>query len=187
MEVFEAISGRRTVKAFAGPALTPEELAPLFDAARWAPNHKLTQPWRFRVLGDSSRDALKAAAAEVAIGHAPDGSDAKLIGAVAAKKLDRAPTLVAVSCVRNADPVLEAEDFAASAVASYIVLLSAHASGFAGYWRTPEVLRDNRGTEALGIGAEEDVLGLLYLGRSDGPLPPAPERESAGGYVSFLD
>lgn len=187
MEVFDAISGRRTVKAFTGPPLTPEELEPLFDAARWAPNHKLTEPWRFRVLGDASRSALKLAAAGVATAHAPEGADAELIGAVAAKKIDRAPTLVAVSCVRNADPVLEAEDFAATAVASYIVLLAAHAQGLAGYWRTPEVLRDNAGTEALGIGPEEDVLGLLYLGRPDGPLPPAPDRGASAEFVSYLD
>jgi nitroreductase len=187
MEVFEAIAGRRTVKAFSGPSLTPEEIEPLFDAARWAPNHKLTEPWRFRVLGDASRAALKAAAAAVAVASAPEGADAQLIGAVAAKKLDRAPTLVAVSCVRNADPVLEAEDLAATAVASYIVLLTAHASGFAGYWRTPEVLRDNAGTRALGIGHEEDVLGLLYLGRPGGELPPAPERASSANFVSYLD
>jgi nitroreductase len=187
MEVFEAIASRRTVKAFSGPPLTPEELEPLFDAARWAPNHKLTEPWRFRVLGDASRSALKIAAAGVAAAHAPEGADEKLIGAVAAKKLDRAPTLVAVSCVRNADPVLEAEDFAASAVASYIVLLTAHANGFAGYWRTPEVLRDNSGTEALGIGPAEDVLGLLYLGRPEGDLPPAPNRADSTSFVSYLD
>src|SRR5438045_216421 len=131
MEVFEAIAGRRTVKSFTGPALTPKELEPLFDAARWAPNHKLTEPWRFRVLGDASRSELKIAAARVAAAHAPEGADVELIGAVAAKKIDRAPTLVAVSCVRNADPVLGAEDFAAAAVASYIVLLAAHAQGLA--------------------------------------------------------
>jgi nitroreductase len=187
MEVFEAIAGRRTVKAFTGPALTPKELEPLFDAARWAPNHKLTEPWRFRVLGEASRSALKIAAAGVAAAHAPEGADAELIGAVAAKKIDRAPTLVAVSCVRNADPVLEAEDLAATAVASYIVLLTAHANGFAGYWRTPEVLRDNSGTAALGIGHEEDVLGLLYLGRPDGVLPPPPNRTGSDSFVSYLD
>lgn len=187
MEVFEAIAGRRTVKAFTGPALTPAELEPLFDAARWAPNHKLTEPWRFRVVGEATRSALKIAAAGVAVAHAPDGSDAELIGAVAAKKLDRAPTLIAVSCVRNADPVLEAEDFAATAVASYIVLLAAHARGLAGYWRTPEVLRDNAGTEALGIGPEEDVLGLLYLGRPEGTLPSPPNRAGPESFVSYLD
>lgn len=187
MDVFEAITGRRTVKAFDGPPLTREELSPLFDAARWAPNHKLTQPWRFRVLGEQSRAALKSAAAEVAVDDAPDGSDAALIGAVAAKKLDRAPTLVAVSCVRNADPVLEAEDFAATAIAAYIVLLTAHASGLAGYWRSPAVLRDNRGTEVLGIGPEEDVLGLLHLGRAQGGAPAPPERAEAMEFVSYLD
>jgi nitroreductase len=186
MEVFEAIAGRRTVKAFSGPALTAEELGPLFDAARWAPNHKLTEPWRFRVLGGESRSALKLAAASVAAAHAPEGSDTELIGAVAAKKLDRAPTLVAVSCVRSADPVLAAEDFAATAVASYIVLLTAHASGFAGYWRTPEVLRDDAGTAALGIGPEEDVVGLLYLGRPGGELPTPPDRASSASFVSYL-
>lgn len=187
MEVFEAIAGRRTVKAFTGPALTPEELEPLFDAARWAPNHKLTEPWRFRVLGESSRAALKIAAAGVAVSNAPDEADAELIGAVAAKKLDRAPTLIAVSCIRSADPVLEAEDFAATAVASYIVLLTAHASGFAGYWRTPEVLRENSGTRALGIGAEEDVLGLLHLGRPQGTLPAPPVRAASASFVSYLE
>jgi hypothetical protein len=48
-------------------------------------------------------------------------------------------------------------------------------------------LRDNSGTEALGIGHEEDVLGLLYLGRPDGALPPAPDRGSSTEFVSFLD
>jgi hypothetical protein len=139
------------------------------------------------VLGEASRSALKIAAAGVAAAHAPEGADAELIGAVAAKKIDRAPTLVAVSCVRNADPVLEAEDLAATAVASYIVLLTAHANGFAGYWRTPEVLRDNSGTAALGIGHEEDVLGLLYLGRPDGVLPPPPNRTGSDSFVSYLD
>lgn len=186
MEVFEAIAGRRTVKAFTGPALTPDELEPLFDAARWAPNHKLTEPWRFRVLGEASRAALKTAAADVAVAHAPEAADAQLVGAVAAKKLDRAPTLVAVSCVRNADPVLEAEDFAATAVASYIVLLAAHANGFAGYWRTPEVLRDNAGTHALGIGPEEDVLGLLHLGRAKGAPPMPPDRADSSSFVTYL-
>lgn len=187
MDVFEAIAGRRTVKAFGPDPLTREQLDELFDAARWAPNHKLTQPWRFRVLGEHSRRALQEVAARVAADGAPEGADRELVGAVAAKKLDRAPTLVTVSSVRNPDPVLDAEDYAATAVAAYIVLLTAHARGFAGYWRTPEVLRDGAGIEAVGIGPEEEVLGLLYLGRPLGETPPQPQRDGSASFVSYLD
>lgn len=187
MDLQQAISSRRTVKAFEPTPLSRQELDELFESARWAPNHKLTQPWRFRVLGDAAKTELKRVAADVAASGAPEGADRALIGAVAAKKLDRAPTLVAVSSVRNPDPILDAEDFAATAVAAYLVLLTAHANGLAGYWRTPEVLRDTAGIEAVGIGADEEVLGLLYLGRPSGDLPPAPARATIDEFVSYLD
>lgn len=175
------------MKAFEPSPLSREQLDELFEAARWAPNHKLTQPWRFRVLGERAKNALKEVAAEVAVRQAPEGSDIELVGAIAAKKLDRAPTLVTVSAVRNPDPVLDAEDYSATAVAAYIVLLAAHAKGLAGYWRTPEVLRDTAGIEAVGIGADEEVLGLLYLGRPTGSAPPAPERAAVEDFVSYLE
>jgi nitroreductase len=65
------------------------------------------------------------------------------------------------------------------------VLLGAHARGLAGYWRTPEVLRTPEGGVAVGVPANERVLGLIHLG------PPrqdreAPERLAPGDYVTFL-
>ena len=103
----------------------------LLDLAQWAPNHNLTFPWRFRVIGPGALERLKEAA-----------------GPEAAPKLDRAPTLVAASCVPGADPVTAEEDLHATAAACYIVLLAAHAQGLAGYWRTPDFLRDPLGSQA---------------------------------------
>ena len=120
MDVEEAIRTRRTHKAYAPDPVDRATLEELLDLARWAPNHHLTNPWRFRVLGPGALGRLKDAA-----------------GPEAAVKLDRAPTLVAVSVVTAADPVEAAEDRDAAAVAAYIVLLAAHARGLAGYWRTP--------------------------------------------------
>lgn len=187
MDVFEAIESRRTVKAFAPNALAQAELEPLFAAARWAPNHKLTEPWRFRVVGSESLTRLKQAAAELAADAAPDGADAEVIGTVAAKKLDRAPTLVVVSSVQNADPTLDDEDRAATAIAAYIVLLTAHARGFVGYWRTPEALRSAAGLAAVGIEPGEHVLGLLHLGHAQGEPPATPARTDTADFVSYLD
>src|SRR5204863_6924434 len=143
MELEEAIRTRRTHKAYGAQPVPRETLEELFELARWAPNHHLTNPWRFRVLGPGALERLKAAA-----------------GPEAAGKLDRAPTLVAVTATQSGeDPVADEEDLLASACAAYIVLLAAHGRGLAGYWRTPEVLRTPEGRDALGIGDREHVLG----------------------------
>lgn len=187
MEVTEAIRSRRTVKAFAPEPLTRDELDELFELARWAPNHGLTGPWRFRVVGPQALTALKHAAAAQACASAPEGADADVIAAATVAKLDRAPTLVAVSAVRSPDPVTVTEDEHATAIAAYIVLLAAHARGLAGYWRTPAVLRDPAGLAALGVPDGETALGLLHLGHAAQPTSTTPAREEPAAYVTYLD
>jgi nitroreductase len=171
VEVEAAIRSRRTHKAYGSEPVDARTLDELLDLARWAPNHHLTNPWRFRVLGPSSLTALKAAADAL-----DPGSGAKL---------DRAPTLVAVSVTQAGDPVADEEDALAGAVAAYIVLLAAHARGLAGYWRTPAVLRSREGRDAVGVPPGERVLGLIHLGPPRQEKEP-PERLPTGEYVTFL-
>jgi nitroreductase len=169
MDVETAIRERRTHKAYAREPLARETIDELLDLARWAPNHHLTNPWRFRVLGPLTLECLKAAA-----------------GPEAAAKLDRAPTLVVCSCVLSGEPVADEEDLHATACAAYIVLLAAHGRGLVGYWRTPEVLRTPAGAAAVGLGPDEHFVALIHLGH---PVQskPAPEREPAAAVVSYLD
>jgi nitroreductase len=168
MEVAEAIRTRRTHKAYRPEPVDRELLEELLELARWAPNHNLTNPWRFRVVGPSSLERLKGAA-----------------GPEAAPKLDRAPTLVVCSCALSGDPVQDEEDLHAAACAAYIVLLTAHDRGLAGYWRTPEVLRTAEGRAAVGIPDEERFIGLLHVGR---PVQEqrVPERLPPEQVVEFL-
>src|SRR5438034_3102161 len=132
MELERAIRTRRTHKAYGAQPVPRETLEELFELARWAPNHHLTEPWRFRVVGPRALERLKAAA-----------------GPEAAAKLDRAPTLVVASAALSGDPVADEEDLHATACATYAVLLGAHARGLAGYWRTPHVLRTAEGRAAV--------------------------------------
>jgi nitroreductase len=168
MELEEAIRGRRTNKVYRPDPVSREVLEGLFDLARWAPNHHLTNPWRFRVVGPRSLERLKQAD--------PDG----------AAKLDRAPTLVAVSAVQTGDKLADEEDLLASAAAAYIVLLAAHARGIASYWRTPKVLRKAKGRAALDIPKDERVIGLLHLGYSDREWSPPP-RSDVDAVARFLE
>ena len=170
MDLDELIRTRRTHKAYDPEPVEPAVLDELFDLARWAPNHHLTNPWRFRVLGPRALVALKSAA-----------------GPENAAKLDRAPTLVAASVVQGGeDPVADQEDLVAAACASYIVLLGAHGRGLGGYWRTPGVLRTPEGRAACGVPDGEQVIGLLHLGRARGAKAPPP-RASLDEIRAYLD
>jgi nitroreductase len=172
MDVEKAIRTRRTHKAFAAQAVDPEILDELFELAIWAPNHHLTNPWRFRVLGARTREDLMRLAESEKPG--------------AAAKLQRAPTLVAATSVQTGDPAQDREDLLAVAVASYVVLLGAHARGLAGYWRTVELLEDARAREILGLQPNETPVGLLYLGRAV-QEQRVPARAPLEDVVTYLD
>ncbi len=169
MNVEDAIRDRRTHKAFASQPVPAALIDELLALARWAPNHHLTNPWRFRVLGPESLARLKQAA-----------------GPEAAMKLERAPTLIAATAVRSEDPIQNEEDLCATACATYAVLLAAHGRGLAGYWRTPGVLRTPEGAAALGIADDERFVALIHLGWPRQEKAP-PERLPSSAVVTYLD
>ena len=168
MNLGELAAARRTHKAF-GPEPVPREtLVELLGLARLAPNHHLTQPWRFRVLGPEALARLKEAA-----------------GPAEAPKLDRAPTLVVASAALSGELIQDEEDVCATASAITLVLLAATERGLASYWRTPGILRTARGREAVGVPQSERVLGLIHLGPP--AREPAPrERGPVERVVEFL-
>jgi len=172
METQKAIRTRRTHKAFGTRPVDRKVLDELFELARWAPNHHLTNPWRFRVIGPVAREALMELAEADARG--------------AAAKLARAPTLVAVTAaLRHEDAREDREDLLATAVAAYLVLLGAHARGLAGYWRTVPLLADPRARAILDTPGDEEPVALLYLGD---PVQEqrVPERAPLGDVVAYL-
>jgi nitroreductase len=164
-----AIRTRRTHKAFAPQPVPRPVLEELLELARWAPNHHLTQPWRFRVLGPETLARLQEAA-----------------GPAEAMKLERAPTLVVASARLSGDVLQDEEDLHATACAVYAVLLAAHARGMASYWRTPRALRTREGRDAVGLPDGERFVGLIHLG-TRATDPPAKDRDPVGRYVEFLD
>ena len=169
MDVETAIRTRRTHKAYGREPVPREVVEELLALARWAPNHHLTEPWRFRVLGPETFEKLATA------GPANE-----------AEKLRRAPTLVVASAKLTGDEHQNREDVLATACAVYVVLLAAHARGLASYWRTPRVLQMREGQAVIGMGEDEEFVALIHLGP---PVeqPVAKERRPVAEYVTFLD
>jgi nitroreductase len=158
VDVETAIRARRTHKQYGSEPVSEAVVRELVEIARWAPNHKLTNPWRFRLLGLETRARI-------------DG----LVPEAEVVKLRRAPTLVLVTAVPSDDPVLGEEDVLAAAAATYAMLLAATEHGLASYWRTPSCFREPAVRSALGLGDDEVVVALVHLGP---PVtdPPAKER-----------
>jgi nitroreductase len=158
VDVETAIRTRRTHKRYGSEPLDDTALRELLELARFAPNHHLTQPWRFRVLGPETRSRIE-----------------DLAGEKEAMKLRRAPTLVLATAALSGDPHTDEEDLHAVACAVYAVLLGATARGLASYWRTPRVLEDAAIRELLGLPGDEQVVALIHLG-PPASVPPAKER-----------
>ena len=150
-----AIRRRRTHKQYGSNPVDEATLRGLLDLARYAPNHHVTQPWRFRVLGPETRRRLAEAA-----------------GGKEATKLARAPTLVLATAVLSGDPRTDEEDLHATACAVYAVLLGATDLGLASYWRTPGALETDEARGVLGLGEEERIVGLVHLGPAISEPPP---------------
>jgi nitroreductase len=168
VDVESAIRLRRTHKQYGAEPVDAAELLELLDLARWAPNHHLTQPWRFRVLGPETRAALEGA-----------------VGEKEAAKLRRAPTLVLATAVLSGEPETDEEDLHATACAVYAVLLGATGRGLANYWRTPHALHDDDVRTLLGVEPAERVVALIHLGPAESE-PPAKERAPFDEVVAFL-
>ena len=98
MDVFEVLHARRSVSALTDQVPTRETVRRIIDAAVWAPNHHLTEPWRFHVLAGEARQAMGDAIAD-ALADDLDLGDPINVGEVKAErvKLRRAPVVIVVS------------------------------------------------------------------------------------------
>ena len=113
----------------------------LVDLARYAPNHKLTQPWRFRAARDPRREP----------GSRSSQARTKLV------KLRRAPTLVLATAGSSGDPCVDEEDLHATACAVYASCSARRTRGLASYWRTPSCFA--RGARPRGARARAPTSG----------------------------
>jgi nitroreductase len=162
MELLEAITTRRTIGKSTGD-LPRETIVELIEAAVWAPNHKMTQPWRFSVVSGSAREELGGIWARAAVSSvALDQRDAFVAGET--KKLQRAPYVIVVSVRTDDNPIVAEEDFAATAAAVQNLLLAAHAKGLAAAWKSGKICYSGEVKRYLGLDPADRIIALVYLG-----------------------
>lgn len=167
----ELIASRRTTFQFQDRAVSDEVIERALEAARWAPNHKMTQPWRFVIPGPDMIGKLKAHfVRRLATKMAARGySETEIADRMRAPQPD-IPAQILVYSVRNADPYRAHEDYAATCCAIQNLMLAAWADGVASGWKSFD---QPENYELFGLDPEQtQIVGLIQLGY------PLQERQS---------
>jgi nitroreductase len=179
--VLETILTRRSAPGWLPDEPDRETIDRLLDAANRAPNHGLTQPWRFFVLRGDARLAYAAAVAEDQISDhlgkqlpTPDGWDDQCRQAAAHSFL-RAPIVVAVYSVSAQRPNLpDWEELCATAAAVQNFLLAAHAFGLGAAWKSRACPLPGA-AKFLGLPDHAQLAGHILLGYADPAVPLKPK------------
>lgn len=171
--MFRVATERRTVHFYDSRPLPDGLLERALEAAIRAPNHKLTNPWRFTVVGDESRSQITEIAVDLKSSK-PGFSPA--LEAKIRRKVGSSPELVVVSQVLDADPFRRREDYAACACAIQNLTLVLWAEGVGSKWSSGGVTSDPRTYELLGIEPEsEEIIGFVWAGYPE-TVPDPPRR-----------
>src|SRR3954469_22619417 len=117
MKTSDANRERRSIRRFADRTVAREEIESLIDAASLAPNHRLTRPWRFYVLGPESRYAYGLALGARKARKLPDPDAARSLQETIAAEHRALPCMIAVAVVHNDNPETREEDYAATMMA----------------------------------------------------------------------
>jgi nitroreductase len=151
-----------------------------------APNHRMTEPWRFTVVGREAREPLVAISIELKGKKSGGKVDPSTANSVRDKMVNPA-WLIVVSQVRNANPSVAREDYAAVACAIQNLMLSLHADGIGSKWSTGAVVSDPRSYQHLGIDSErEEIVGFVWVGLPAKPPIKVPRKLSLQAVTRYL-
>ena len=159
-ELAEVIRGRRTINLYLQTPVPDELVQDAIEAATWAPNHHVTEPWRFYLLGEETVEhCLELCHTIVSAKKGKDAADFKR------RSWSEKPGWLVVTCRRSDDRLREREDYAACSAAVQNLMLYLWSAGIGSKWTTGDITRDPRFSDIVGFDAvEEFVVGLVWYG-----------------------
>lgn len=180
MEISEAIITRQSINRVRQDPVSRELLEQILESAVHAPNHKITEPWRFHVFTGKGRGDLARARAKLAeILADEEGEEPELVaGRISRerKKAFRAPVVIAVISRAGRDEIETLENYAACCAAVQNMQLTAHSLGLASIWRTGPVAYHPFMRGFFGLEDGDRIVAYLYVGYPD--MGERPRRRS---------
>jgi nitroreductase len=185
-DVFEAIGARRSIKRFRDRSISRADIERLLDAAALAPNHKMTEPWRFCVLGPRARRAYGDALGARKAKKLDDSEAAAQVRAKVAAENESLPAVIAIAMKVADDAEVQREDYAATFMAVQNLTLAATALGLGTHIKTGAVMDDPAARAAVGVKDDERIVAVVNLGEPE-ELPSATKRTPASVMTRWLE
>lgn len=171
-ELADVLRNRRSINLFEPGSVDRAFLLDAIEVARWAPNHRLTEPWRFYLLGDETAEAVARLAAEL-----ETAAKGERVGAARYNRLKAIPGNFVLTSQRSDDPLLERENYAACCCAVQNLMLYLWPLGIGVKWTTGAITREPGFYELLGIDVKHElVVGFFWYGRPK-VVPTQKRRE----------
>ena len=169
--VLIALIGRVSPLRLVDPAPANADLDQILAAGVRAPDHGRLRPWRFLLIRGDARHRFGDVLAESLKRRKEDLSESAL--QTEHDKALRAPLIiVVVAAVRGNAKVPVIEQIVSAGAAAQNMLLAAHALGFGGFWRTGDAAYDDPVKQSFGLGADDQIVGFLYIGHIEAPGRP---------------
>lgn len=169
MDTIDALSSRSTAKSFGDMMPTRDHLDTILRAAVRAPDHGRLRPWRFMLIEGENRAKFGDILAGSALRRTPNLSAGDLQRE--RDKAKRAPLIILVACrIVSGTKVPVIEQLMAVGAATQNILLGLHNFGYASAWKTGEAAYDPEVKKALGLNADDHIVGFVYTGGGLGAL-----------------
>jgi nitroreductase len=166
MDAIAAITRRTSVRRFRTEPVPRGMIEQVLDCAVRAPNHKLTEPWRFVVLTGRARDRF----AQIRADHRlkrfaePDSAEARAAAEKVRREAAEVPVYLIVMVALNSDDITREEDYAAGMMAIANLMVAAQSLGLGTYLRTGGVMRDPALLELAEVPENYRIVGVVSLG-----------------------
>ena len=175
----EAITSRRTIYRYSSEEVDSRILEMGFEAARNAPCHKNTHPWKFYVMGKEARKEIIPEVKRLAKKKVPYGGDVEFGISKAVDKILSPPVLICVtSALSPQDPFREEEDYAATVCATHNLVLSLWGNGIGSQWSTGAITRTETSYRAISASPDEErIIGFIKIGYPSGGVPSKNKKD----------
>ncbi|ARF14172.1 nitroreductase family protein [Sporosarcina ureae] len=180
--VEKSIMGRRSIKKFKKDPVDIDELIELLNVAKWAPNHKLTEPWRFQLYVDEGKERFIEAflTSQERDGNIPDKAQNK------AAYFRDIPLHLVVIMPEDSRKKRWDEDYAAISAMIQNFQLAAWERGIGMIWRTNDWTHDPIFKDAIGVKSDEKIVGTLMIGYPK-HVPKPEERKDIRNVLTVID
>ncbi len=171
LELLTLIKSRRTCYQFSDRPVEINDVKPCLEAAIWAPNHKLTQPWRFWVVSEQQQKALASTYAKLRADSRaePNSENYLMIYESAIEKFMKIPKIVLVGQALVDDVLVQKEDYAACSCAIQNFQLMAWQMGMGVQWSTGPIIKDQHTYQQIEADSQQiELVGILYMGHLKG-------------------